>query len=340
MERDIINEQPTADVQDFNSHAHVERDGSRLAIQFDIAISTHTLTWSVTPFKMPLRIFAPISTHTLTWSVTRWVHRIESTRCNFNSHAHVERDAEAWIGLAKTGNFNSHAHVERDLENAPTCHGKQVISTHTLTWSVTSSQNSVISADKNFNSHAHVERDQGCDCFSVYLFKFQLTRSRGAWPKVLLIFFPAPSFQLTRSRGAWHSRKYHSCHLIDFNSHAHVERDSRKACRSGFVRVFQLTRSRGAWPDSLTENLPALVISTHTLTWSVTIFKITTLIYPKFQLTRSRGAWRGVADITQYTATISTHTLTWSVTAVNDLNQNKIKFQLTRSRGAWLCPYR
>ena len=33
---------------DFNSHAHVERDGSRLAIQFDIAISTHTLTWSVT----------------------------------------------------------------------------------------------------------------------------------------------------------------------------------------------------------------------------------------------------------------------------------------------------
>ena len=26
MERDLIDDEPTADVQDFNSHAHVERD--------------------------------------------------------------------------------------------------------------------------------------------------------------------------------------------------------------------------------------------------------------------------------------------------------------------------
>ena len=55
---------------DFNSHAHVERDGSRLAIQFDIAISTHTLTWSVTNSTVAPAGTVSISTHTLTWSVT------------------------------------------------------------------------------------------------------------------------------------------------------------------------------------------------------------------------------------------------------------------------------
>ena len=78
--------------EDFNSHAHVERDlyfmsllkpivisthtltwsvtGSRLAIQFDIAISTHTLTWSVTLDPNNVTLVKQISTHTLTWSVT------------------------------------------------------------------------------------------------------------------------------------------------------------------------------------------------------------------------------------------------------------------------------
>ena len=55
-----------------------------------------------------------ISTHTLTWSVTpRYVTHSYSS-CNFNSHAHVERDPS---------------------DTQP----KYVvfISTHTLTWSVT-----------------------------------------------------------------------------------------------------------------------------------------------------------------------------------------------------------
>ena len=32
----------------FNSHAHVERDGKKLITEYFALISTHTLTWSVT----------------------------------------------------------------------------------------------------------------------------------------------------------------------------------------------------------------------------------------------------------------------------------------------------
>ena len=37
---------------------------------FCIAISTHTLTWSVTTAELEKNISDIISTHTLTWSVT------------------------------------------------------------------------------------------------------------------------------------------------------------------------------------------------------------------------------------------------------------------------------
>ena len=61
----------------------------------------------------------------------------------------------------------------------------------------------------------------------------------------------------------------HTCVSVNFNSHAHVERDKR--CKRAYI----------VWK-----------ISTHTLTWSVTEHgKISTLHWI-FQLTRSRGAWR------------------------------------------------
>ena len=55
----------------FNSHAHVERDASHSKFLLKLRISTHTLTWSVTETALntPYRII--ISTHTLTWSVTQ-----------------------------------------------------------------------------------------------------------------------------------------------------------------------------------------------------------------------------------------------------------------------------
>ena len=55
----------------FNSHAHVERD------DFKIRIISATVA---------------ISTHTLTWSVTLAASSTISIDINFNSHAHVERD--------------------------------------------------------------------------------------------------------------------------------------------------------------------------------------------------------------------------------------------------------
>ena len=58
-------------VKYFNSHAHVERDilgGFSLLVLFKI--STHTLTWSVTSAKDLSEKNTGISTHTLTWSVT------------------------------------------------------------------------------------------------------------------------------------------------------------------------------------------------------------------------------------------------------------------------------
>ena len=58
---------------DFNSHAHVERDDTCTNYFTSFCISTHTLTWSVT--------------------------RVPGVSCknifNFNSHAHVERDRRA-----------------------------------------------------------------------------------------------------------------------------------------------------------------------------------------------------------------------------------------------------
>ena len=59
-------------VADFNSHAHVERDTTRLEKSVIKDISTHTLTWSVTKCCHFSYLLIVISTHTLTWSVTSY----------------------------------------------------------------------------------------------------------------------------------------------------------------------------------------------------------------------------------------------------------------------------
>ena len=55
---------------------------------------------------------------------------------DFNSHAHVERDAYLHPPVHCVWNFNSHAHVERDIVETNAFINPK-ISTHTLTWSVT-----------------------------------------------------------------------------------------------------------------------------------------------------------------------------------------------------------
>ena len=78
--------------ENFNSHAHVERDGVYSKFKTLGAISTHTLTWSVTMCGTNFGSGAKISTHTLTWSVTLHLLRLNCKNLHFNSHAHVERD--------------------------------------------------------------------------------------------------------------------------------------------------------------------------------------------------------------------------------------------------------
>ena len=99
---------------DFNSHAHVERDIIAVLFVGLIIISTHTLTWSVTLAAWGGRRSVCISTHTLTWSVTRRNRLVFHNAINFNSHAHVERDSQSMPLNLERFYFNSHAHVERD----------------------------------------------------------------------------------------------------------------------------------------------------------------------------------------------------------------------------------
>ena len=122
---------------DFNSHAHVERDSmSWIVLTNGTRISTHTLTWSVTGVEGNVVDYEAISTHTLTWSVTGRTIQAGQIFEHFNSHAHVERDFFQIYMTFNWNNFNSHAHVERDAK-------------------ITTTTRTIF----NFNSHAHVERD-------------------------------------------------------------------------------------------------------------------------------------------------------------------------------------
>ena len=96
----------------------MERDVDKNSLVTLTKISTHTLTWSVTSPFYQTAYQIPISTHTLTWSVTNPPTLETKGYKNFNSHAHVERDARAFINPMFNG-----------------------ISTHTLTWSVTENNN-------------------------------------------------------------------------------------------------------------------------------------------------------------------------------------------------------
>ena len=76
----------------FNSHAHVERDGTACRAprnRSDFNSHAHVERDSCRCKKMNLLI---ISTHTLTWSVTFQILCPLQRQHHFNSHAHVERD--------------------------------------------------------------------------------------------------------------------------------------------------------------------------------------------------------------------------------------------------------
>ena len=98
----------------FNSHAHVERDSAVEAGVVSKSISTHTLTWSVTGGWGHIAICTGISTHTLTWSVTQlYTPCRKTTRISTHTLTWSVTDTKI-IPTWENINFNSHAHVERD----------------------------------------------------------------------------------------------------------------------------------------------------------------------------------------------------------------------------------
>ena len=123
-------------LNDFNSHAHVERDISAP----DIAVTVWHFNSHAHVERDSLRLvksMSPlISTHTLTWSVTRWWYTATAPL-----QFQLTRSRGAWQCTLthKTSfqNFNSHAHVERDEFDLFLVWTHMDISTHTLTWSVT-----------------------------------------------------------------------------------------------------------------------------------------------------------------------------------------------------------
>ena len=181
VERDVVIVGIFFSLNNFNSHAHVERDIIMAKWNTFLKISTHTLTWSVTPaFRHSLRM----SAFQLTRSRGAWHERILCKWFNkyFNSHAHVERDV-----------FTFGSHISKCIFQLTRSRGAW----HSLI--------SFLKIVTHFNSHAHAERDLSMTRHYILFAQFQLTRSRGAWPTKTVSLMSLQTFQLTRSRGAWHA---------------------------------------------------------------------------------------------------------------------------------------
>ena len=157
------------------------------------------------------------------------------------------------------------------------------ISTHTLTWSVTTDSHAKVGLI-DISTHTLTWSVTLTQIFQPCTAKFQLTRSRGAWHISTWHSCRSKRFQLTRSRGAWLGKMLDNQLTVDFNSHAHVERDDGQIIQAG--QIF---------------------ISTHTLTWSVTNLYAKNVMTILFQLTRSRGAWRATVEFTIQILNFNSH---------------------------------
>ena len=145
-------------VQNFNSHAHVERDMKVLIACEESQISTHTLTWSVTICFWWWFCQPTISTHTLTWSVTNC-----NSSPDFDKRFQLTRSRGAW----RQTHINRRRSLRFQLTRSRGAWRQQY---WMLQWrfrfQLTRSRgawhrrNTQISQGTyNFNSHAHVERD-------------------------------------------------------------------------------------------------------------------------------------------------------------------------------------
>ena len=167
-----------ATTDDFNSHAHVERDDGIQARYDEVYHFNSHAHVERDLYADKLSSYWQISTHTLTWSVTSHYQRNSFHMGHFNSHAHVERDEQHNECQCCRNNFNSHAHVERDFQPLPSLH-RLSISTHTLTWSVTALSIDSLTAI-NISTHTLTWSVTGSSILLNHNTLFQLTRSRGA----------------------------------------------------------------------------------------------------------------------------------------------------------------
>ena len=164
------------------------------------------------------------------------------------------------------------------------------ISTHTLTWSVTSPPRANVCYQyefqltrsrgawhfakspapepRNFNSHAHVERDERLNSFlfSLHISTHTLTWSVTERNRSDLSHWV---FQLTRSRGAW---------LATGTNYQEAS-------------AFQLTRSRGAWHGENVQTGFKRDFNSHAHVERDDNLLMLIRNIRRFQLTRSRGAW-------------------------------------------------
>ena len=195
-----------------------------LSVSFDTtSISTHTLTWSVTNISEEQYRYIRISTHTLTWSVTRGAMTIHEVK-----KFQLTRSRGAWPPAVCKGclkcHFNSHAHVERD-KNYSYINHKFKISTHTLTWSVTSEFWKYM-RKISISTHTltwSVTRARAISCTESEISTHTLTWSVTHFISYLIKIRVISTHTLTWSVTCWHCRR----------------------CVSQLA--FQLTRSRGAW---------------------------------------------------------------------------------------------
>ena len=148
--------------------------------------------------------------------------------------------------LRDHAHFNSHAHVERDLDNLIVKSNKYSISTHTLTWSVTTTGLKRGDNNTDFNSHAHVERDHLTKYFCSLL---RISTHTLTWsvtiPELVTVDFGTISTH-TLTWSVTLSIWVNALMEKNFNSHAHVERDLTIVFCLLSLAGFQLTRSRGA----------------------------------------------------------------------------------------------
>ena len=203
VERDRTRQAVYKDVVNFNSHAHVERDlkiirtprlrlkfqltRSRGAWQFCKWFNKWTIEFQLTRSRGAWHKVLKDCVQIFHFNSHAHVERDErndkknAKRWYFNSHAHVERDLVTLGFALHTMHFNSHAHVERDVQGATVGKTSSNFNSHAH---VERDENVVDMGKQilDFNSHAHVERDEVQMSFTEMQVKFQLTRSRGAWP--------------------------------------------------------------------------------------------------------------------------------------------------------------